>query len=168
MKLNSLVTHSKKMLIVGPTIIVVASGFGTVFAAAAGGSIPATNGTITGCYPTVGPIKPLSLIDTSTAATCPPGQTEVTFNQTGPQGPAGATGQTGPAGPQGAAGAPGATGPQARPALRARRALRAPPGRRGRQAQQETAPRRQRRTSWAVSRSTSPEVATRRTSILST
>ena len=75
MKLNSLVTHSKKMLIVGPTIIVVATGFGTVFAAAAGGSIPAANGTITGCYLTVGPIKPLSLIDTSTGATCPPGQT---------------------------------------------------------------------------------------------
>ena len=110
MKLNSVATYSRKMLFVGPAVVVVATGFGTVFAAAAGGSIPSSGGTITGCYPSAGPLKPLSLIDPSTGATCPPGLTQITFNQTGPQGPAGATGPTGSAGAQGTAGAPGATG----------------------------------------------------------
>jgi type VI secretion system Hcp family effector len=110
-KLNYVATYSRKILFVGPAVVVVATGFGTVFAAAAGGSIPSSTGTITGCYLNLGTLKPLSLIDPSTGATCPLGQTQITFNQTGPQGPTGATGATGAVGPQGAAGTPGATGP---------------------------------------------------------
>ncbi len=111
MNLNVVATYSRKMLFVGPAVVVVATGFGTVFAAAAGGTIPASNGTITGCYPSLGALRPLSLIDPSTGASCPPGLTQVTFNQTGPQGPVGAAGPTGPTGAQGTAGAPGAAGP---------------------------------------------------------
>jgi type VI protein secretion system component Hcp len=100
------------MLVVVPTVAVVSTGFGT---ALAGASIPSTNGTITGCYPTIGSLKVLSLIDTSAGATCPPGFAQITFNQTGPQGPvgaAGAAGKAGATGAQGPAGPPGATGPQ--------------------------------------------------------
>jgi type VI protein secretion system component Hcp len=97
-------------------------------AAVAVGSIPGSDGTITGCYATdtsPAPAEPygaLRVIDP--AATNPPGvdyainacapnETTITWNQQGPTGPtgaAGATGATGPTGPQGPAGGTGASG----------------------------------------------------------
>ena len=112
MKFKSAVTYFRKVLVVVPTVAVVSTGFGTAFAAAPVSSgIPAANGTITGCYPDIGALKILSLIDAAGGATCPSGFGEITFNQTGPQGPTGATGPTGPAGAQGATGATGPQGP---------------------------------------------------------
>jgi hypothetical protein len=49
----------------------------------------------------------LTLLDTAQAPTCQPGQTLITWNQAGPQGPTGARG------PQGAPGAAGPPGPAA-------------------------------------------------------
>lgn len=82
---------------------------GTAFA-----SIPGSTGVINGCYSTKN--GALSVIDSS--AKCPNGTTALSWNQTGPQGPAGATGPQGPAGatgPQGPAGPIGATGAQGDP-----------------------------------------------------
>jgi hypothetical protein len=69
LNIKSALTYCKRMLVVVPTVAVVSTGFGTALAAA---SIPSTNGTITGCYPSFGALKILSLIDTSGGATCPP------------------------------------------------------------------------------------------------
>jgi type VI secretion system secreted protein Hcp len=102
-------------------------------AAIAVGSIPGSDGhTITGCY--AGPNGAivndvtqapgaLRVIDPSIsnplgagpspAAACQTGETQLTWNQSGPIGPQGPTGPTGPQGPgggQGAAGTPGAPG----------------------------------------------------------
>lgn len=77
-------------------------------------TIPAPNGVIYACYnPSSGTIK---VIDNSTT-TCNPSETQLTWNQTGPQGPIGPVGpqgvteQQGPTGPQGATGAQGPAGP---------------------------------------------------------
>jgi len=92
-------------------------------AAVAIGQIPSSNGTITGCYQTVGPgsggdyrLGTLRVIDPSdTTATdpdaysCTPGQEQtITWNQ---QGPPGQQGQQGPPGQQGQQGSPGGQGP---------------------------------------------------------
>ncbi len=106
-----------------PSVLALGAG-----AAIAGGAIPAANGTITGCYvrPNVdGPNGQFRIIDKENPQqTCDAiNETELQFNQRGPQGtkgdpgPAGAPGQkgdpgvqgnTGPAGPPGAAGGGGA------------------------------------------------------------
>src|SRR6266566_5205126 len=93
----------KKTLVLTISSILIA-----VSSIAAFASIPGPDGTITGCYkPSDGK---LFIIDST--ATCPSGTTTLTWNQTGPQGPAGPQGQTGATGPQGSTGATGATGPQ--------------------------------------------------------
>jgi type VI protein secretion system component Hcp len=109
-KLNLVVKkHSKKTLIVAAVVAAAAAGLGTLGAGLAAGSIPAANGTITGCYNPNAGVKNLSVIDPSTGATCPGGDTQITFDQTGPQGPVGATGPAGSAGPQGPAPCPSAS-----------------------------------------------------------
>jgi hypothetical protein len=52
-------------------------------------SIPSGNGTFTGCVASTGALK---LIDTDAGQICPSGQTQVTWNQTGPAGPPGPQG----------------------------------------------------------------------------
>lgn len=83
------------------------------FSIAAWASIPDSGGVIHGCYKPQanGSNTPLGVIDTALSnGRCPNGDTEVDWNQTGPQGPqgpagaTGATGPTGPIGPQGPAG----------------------------------------------------------------
>src|SRR5665213_35943 len=73
-------------------------------------SIPASNGTINGCYKISsgpGPVPAGQLVVIDSAATCPSGYAPLNWNQTGVQGPVGqtgATGSTGATGPQGPAG----------------------------------------------------------------
>lgn len=87
----------KKLLLYSLSLAIVALSTVTAYA-----SIPASDGTITGCYkPSDGK---LFVIDST--ATCPSGTNTLTWNQTGPQGLTGATGATR------ATGATGATGPQ--------------------------------------------------------
>lgn len=85
----------KKLLLYSLSLAIVALSTVTAYA-----SIPASDGTITGCYkPSDGK---LFVIDST--ATCPSGTNTLTWNQAGPQGPTGATGATGATGPQGPAG----------------------------------------------------------------
>jgi type VI protein secretion system component Hcp len=94
-------------------------------AAVAVGSIPGSDGTITGCYATdtsASPAVPygtLRIIDPTATNTpgvdwpinaCAPNETTITWNQQGPTGPTGPTGATGPAGARGSAGGAGASG----------------------------------------------------------
>src|SRR5262245_61466878 len=89
------------------TAVVVVCGTGVAFAA-----IPDGSGVIHGCYSASGSKATngaqLNILDNASAS-CSKGQTEVTWNQTGPQG---LTGPQGPTGPQGATGPQGSTGPQ--------------------------------------------------------
>ena len=112
--------HSRAPLkIVLPTVAALGAG-----AAVAVGSIPGSNGTVTGCYQKVspsdaGPFTPygtLRLIDPSQSGTatdpnvysCNTNEAPITWNQ---QGPPGLQGSQGPQGPAGAPGAAGAQGP---------------------------------------------------------
>jgi type VI secretion system secreted protein Hcp len=106
-----------------PTVAALGAG-----AAVAVATIPAGDGTITGCYlltPGVGPIgdrynEPygaLRVIDPSLPAApaggpdqareCEEGERQITWNQSGPSGPQGPMGTPGTAGPPGATGPPG-------------------------------------------------------------
>lgn len=90
---------SRSMAVVG-----VAAGLSAVGAVAAA-SIPDASNTIHGCYLNTG--GNLRVIDTSApGAGCDgAGETALTWNQTGPQGPAGPKGDPGPAGAKGDPGA---------------------------------------------------------------
>jgi hypothetical protein len=81
----------------------------------AAAAIPGTDGIISACLNTAdGSIR---LIDVQAGATCNAGEKLISWNKTGPTGPAGLKGSTGPAGPAGqrgptgAAGLKGSTGP---------------------------------------------------------
>jgi hypothetical protein len=92
------------------TTILSASLITAAMASAAYGSIPASNGIITGCLANNGQVR---VIDTANT-TCNANEKLITWNQqgpAGPQGPKGAIGATGPAGPQGPQGATGGMGP---------------------------------------------------------
>jgi hypothetical protein len=101
-----------------------ASGVATGFLLATGvtyAAIPGANGLITACFKNTN--GDLHVIDTATSATCGQQETQLTWNQIGPQGPkgdpgpqglkgdTGATGPQGPQGPQGLQGPPGPPGP---------------------------------------------------------
>ena len=82
--------------------------------------IPGSDGLIHGCYSANGATATngtqLNVVDGR--ASCAKGQAEISWNQTGLQGPVGLkgdTGDTGPAGPAGPAGDAGATGPAGSP-----------------------------------------------------
>jgi len=102
----------------GTAIALVAGGGAAVAATMAASSPINSSGTISACYNTkatkAGAFA-VALQDTGTA--CPGGTTAISWNQTGPIGPAGPAGGVGPTGPAGAdgatgpAGADGATGP---------------------------------------------------------
>src|SRR4051812_29008987 len=81
-------------------------------------SIPAPDGTFTGCYTTTTSLKTFYLIDKTAGQSCPKGYQEVQFNekgQPGPAGPTGAPGPTGSPGPTGVAGPTGGPGPTGPP-----------------------------------------------------
>jgi hypothetical protein len=86
---------------VAPVILV---GVGVLLTHA---SIPTSSGTIYGCYARNGNLR---LIDNATT-TCSSNETQITWNQPGPQGPIGLQGPAGPTGAQGPAGVPGLAGP---------------------------------------------------------
>jgi hypothetical protein len=97
----------KKRLAALPAIIAL-----TAVVAVAGGmvvtSIPAPDGTITGCYhKNNGQLRVVE-----SASQCHPSELALTWQQQGPQGPQGPIGPQGPEGPQGPGGPQGATGPQ--------------------------------------------------------
>src|SRR6266852_2835409 len=71
------------VVLLGSVAVVLGAGVGFAFA-----SIPAPNGTISGCYKTSNPGQGALIVIDSTA-TCPSGTTPLNWNQTGPQGPAG-------------------------------------------------------------------------------
>ena len=73
-------------------------------------SIPASNGTLNGCYRTAGGDNQGQLRIVDSASSCRSNETSLTFNQQGVAGPAGPTGPAGPAGPAGPTGSTGATG----------------------------------------------------------
>jgi len=94
-------------------------------AAVAVGSIPGSDGTITGCYAndtsTIAsePYGALRVIDPTASSpagldypvnACAANETTITWNQQGPVGPTGKAGPIGPTGPQGPAGGAGASG----------------------------------------------------------
>lgn len=60
-------------------------------------SIPDSGGVIHGCYKNGTGVRDFKLLDSDTGS-CASGWTEITWNQTGPQGATGATGATGPQG----------------------------------------------------------------------
>lgn len=103
---------SKYTVAFGVVLALVAGlGFGAAVA-----DTSSTGGTIHGCVAKNGV---LSVIDSTQS--CKNGETPISWNQTGPQGPQGetgatgpqgATGATGPQGPKGDTGPQGATGPQ--------------------------------------------------------
>ena len=72
-------------------------------------TIPAPNGVIYGCYDKSN--GSLRVID-NTVTTCKVNETQITWNETGPQGPIGPQGPTGPQGLQGMPGPTGSTGPR--------------------------------------------------------
>jgi type VI secretion system secreted protein Hcp len=77
-----------------------ALGAGTAVAIAA---IPASNGTIHACYSTTGtPTGAARIVDETD--TCAANENALTWNQTGPTGPAGPSGPTGPPGDSGSSG----------------------------------------------------------------
>ena len=97
----------KKRLAALPAVIAL-----TAVVAVAGGmvvsSIPADDGTITGCYQKNN--GQLRVVES--ASQCNPSELALTWQQQGPPGPQGPIGPQGPAGPQGATGPQGLTGPE--------------------------------------------------------
>lgn len=87
------------------TIALALLGGGIAFAA---GAIPGTDGVISGCYQK----EQGQLRVVAEGTTCRPSEHAISWNQTGPQGPAGPQGPTGPQGPAGPTGATGPAGPQ--------------------------------------------------------
>jgi hypothetical protein len=99
---SALNASKHKDLVIGTGAII------AVIAIVSYASIPDANGVITGCYVTAS--GGLRVIDASVSK-CTPGETKITWNQTGPQGPPGPIGPQGPAGLQGLQGAAGPAGP---------------------------------------------------------
>jgi hypothetical protein len=97
--------------IVGAAVTLTAGG-AAVGAALASSPVDAS-GVIHGCYSNVDVGGSRAFFLEDAGKKCPPGTTAISWNQTGPQGPAGPAGAAGPsgaAGPTGPAGADGATG----------------------------------------------------------
>ena len=94
-----------------PTVAALGGG-----AAVAVGSIPGSNGKISGCYATSTDNSyeqpgVLRIIDADAGQTCSTGEALISWNQQGPAGSPGPTGSQGPAGGQGPQGPAGPQGP---------------------------------------------------------
>jgi hypothetical protein len=101
---------SRRVLTVGAVVAAVAGGGAAAALATAGSASNVYEGCLRHESGTVYRVE----LNPSTPPICGRHDTLITWNQTGPQGPAGLQGATGPAGPQGAtgpAGPQGATGP---------------------------------------------------------
>src|SRR5579875_3587718 len=139
---------SKVMVAAGTGSAVALSALGGGAAYAAGAfSSPMATGVIHGCYlsatgpgfppgppprhrgaePKGNPFDGLLRI-VSAGTTCGPGETAISWNQSGPQGPQGAKGTTGPQGAQGPQGAKGTTGPQGPQGAKGTTGPQGPPG----------------------------------------
>ena len=86
-----------------------------LFGGIAFGSIPGSNGVISGCYKSSGGGPPaaqgvIRVIDAEASESCLSGETALNWNQTGPQGPQGQTGATGSQGSAGIDGQDGVSG----------------------------------------------------------
>lgn len=92
---------SRRALILAVTALAVTVGGSVAYA-----TIPASNGTINGCYEKR--TGTLRVIDSDAGAKCTSFETPITWNQQGQKGP---TGPAGPSGPPGADGGRGPTGP---------------------------------------------------------
>lgn len=104
----------RRHVLVSSAVGVLVVGGAAVGAVTANASVPDSSGVIHGCYhpQSDGHNSALGVIDTALPnGSCPSGQNEVDWNQTGPQGATGATGATGPAGATGATGPQGPAGP---------------------------------------------------------
>jgi hypothetical protein len=85
-------------------VVVIAFAAGSAWVAYGSGSA-----TFSAC---LGGLGQLRAVTTGTAPTCLPGETPVSWNQSGPQGPQGPQGAAGPQGPTGATGPQGPAGAQ--------------------------------------------------------
>jgi hypothetical protein len=90
--------HSKRLFGATTISLVLLAFFSTVALA----SIPASDGTISGCYDSYK--GNLRVIDTAVGAACNSTEKALNWNQKGPKGDTGAVGAQGPQGPQGPAG----------------------------------------------------------------
>jgi hypothetical protein len=90
-------------------VLPLAAGSLVLFGIIAYASIPDSNGVIYGCYKKSG--GTLRVIDYPTQQCDPRAETLISWNQTGPQGPAGPQGPVGPQGPAGPQGPEGPAGP---------------------------------------------------------
>ena len=97
----------KAVLLVLSTVIVL-SVAGVAF-----GAIPDSDGVIHGCHLKMD--GGLRVVDTEAGETCRNGETDLVWNQTGPQGPQGEQGPAGPQGQQDQRGPAGPPGPQGPP-----------------------------------------------------
>lgn len=94
------------------------AAIGIAFAA-----IPASDGTISGCYKKSG--GSFRVIDSQAGTTCAATENPISFSQRGPTGPKGANGPKGPTGP---AGVPGPTGPKGTAGAKGAAGARGPTG----------------------------------------
>jgi hypothetical protein len=101
---------ANRIILTGAVSLALVAGGTAAGAAIASGPV-SSSGVIDGCYTNaeISGSHVFVLQDQGTA--CPKGTTALSWNQTGPAGPAGPMGATGPAGPAGPMGAPGPTGP---------------------------------------------------------
>ena len=102
-----------------PAIVVAVAALVFALAGAAWAAIPDASGEFHGCVNNrTGVLRVIDPSKTGFAGQCiihRHGETAITWNQTGPQGPKGDTGSQGPAGPQGSQGPQGPQGPERRP-----------------------------------------------------
>jgi hypothetical protein len=102
----------RRIAITGAAALALVAG-GTAAGATIASSPVSSSGVIDGCYTNAEVNGSHVFVLQNQGTACPKGTTAISWNQTGPQGPAGATGPagtTGPAGPAGPAGSPGAAG----------------------------------------------------------
>lgn len=102
--------QTKKRIAALPLVIALSAVAALAGGIAVAASIPAADGTITGCYHKNN--GQLRVVESATQ--CNPSELALTWQQEGPegpQGPQGPVGPQGPAGPQGAAGPQGLVGP---------------------------------------------------------
>ena len=102
--------RSRRVIIAaGAALALVTSG--TAAGAAVASGPTDSSGVIHGCYTNQALNGSHVFVLQDTGTSCPKGSTAISWNQTGPAGPAGASGPKGDTGPAGAIGAPGPTGP---------------------------------------------------------
>jgi type VI secretion system secreted protein Hcp len=108
MRLQTIPRRALKIAL--PTLAALGAGAAVGIAA-----IPSADGSIHACFSNTDGAVRIIDVEAPTSATCPVGETAISWGQQGPTGATGATGATGPtgpAGPKGDTGPAGTTGPQ--------------------------------------------------------